>query len=640
MHPSAPSDPELLADWLGRQREPAFHALVARYAGLVYATAKRTCGDDSMAAEASQLTFIALARKAKSLASCASLGGWLHLTAMMQAKNLIRKSQSESRKRQLLQAAMDTEPPHTSSDVWQEMQPLLDEALAALSAKDREALLLRFYRSLTIREIAATLGIATDAAQKRIDRAIDRLRGKLARRGCQAGGSLSGAMLAGFAADAKAAALPVSILASKAIAVGTVSSGTFSTIAALMTASKSSSIPLVLLLAGLLGWVGTQRQSITSLEREVASIEAGFANFDASTATAAAVRKVSRTVKVFHADQPIDWKEVADYFADPKKDPQWLTKLQEKLAAMSPEGLIAEIDKIAALYPSEPRMEQMVLRPLIGKNPELPLRHLIGRLDGWMNSLSIPLIQAMQEWAKRDMAKAAAWFDEQAAAGAFDGKQLNDRSLIDRFHGAIIGVMISRDRKAAARRFAMVPEKDRNSFVQMNVSFWAEEVSDPAAYASIIREMMPEKDRVWPIAAFADAIAYEKVGDYLDAIDATPAERALSAERAAEMRIQNLSSEEKITRSDIDAIREWAGKVAPHAVGTVTGKALARSTNINTTLTFDEAATLALEYHAETQDDDVLIGFLDSSAGQYNKPAARVIARSIIDPERRKNLMR
>jgi hypothetical protein len=151
--------------------------------------------------------------------------------------------------------------------------------------------------------------------------------------------------------------------------------------------------------------------------------------------------------------------------------------------------------------------------------------------------------------------------------------------------------------------------------------------------------MMPERARVWPIAAFAEAIAYEKVGDYLDAIDATPAERAASAERAAEMRIQTLSREEKITRSDIDAIREWAGKVAPDAVGTVTGKALARSTNINTTLTFDEAAKLALEYHAETQDDDVLVGFLDSFAGNDNKVAARVIAKSIIDPERRKELL-
>lgn len=63
MEKSAPSYPELLANWLSQRREPAFHAIVARYAGLVQSTARRTCGDDSLAEEASQLTFITLAQK-------------------------------------------------------------------------------------------------------------------------------------------------------------------------------------------------------------------------------------------------------------------------------------------------------------------------------------------------------------------------------------------------------------------------------------------------------------------------------------------------------------------------------------------------------------------------------------------------
>ena len=111
MNPAAPTDPELLADWLDHRREAAFRELVARYAGLVQMTARRTCGDDSLATEAAQLTFIALAQKARSLVSCAALGGWLHQTAMLQAKNLLRKSQREHRKRELLQTAMETESP-------------------------------------------------------------------------------------------------------------------------------------------------------------------------------------------------------------------------------------------------------------------------------------------------------------------------------------------------------------------------------------------------------------------------------------------------------------------------------------------------------------------------------------------------
>jgi RNA polymerase sigma factor (sigma-70 family) len=251
MPPSGPSDAELLADWFLSHREPAFHALVARYAGLVHMAAKRTCGDDTLAAEASQLTFITLARKAKSLTSRSSLAGWLHITAVMQAKNLLRHNQRENRKRQHLRTHMETDSQAAPADTWQRMQPVLDEALAALSSSDREALLLRFYRSLSVREIAASLGIATDAAQKRLDRATDRLRVQLARRGCQVGGSLGAAMLAGFGSDAQAA-LPASILASKALAAGTAAgTGTLTTIGILIMTKKTAiTAGVALLLAG------------------------------------------------------------------------------------------------------------------------------------------------------------------------------------------------------------------------------------------------------------------------------------------------------------------------------------------------------------------------------------------------------
>lgn len=252
MPESGPSDAELLADWLDRRREPAFHALVARYAGLVHMAAKRTCDDETLAAEASQLTFITLARKARSLASRSSIAGWLHLTAVMQAKNLLRHHQRESRKRQLLRTHMDTDPQGPPADAWKNMQPVLDEALAALSSKDREALLLRFYRSLSVREIAAALGIATDAAQKRLNRATDRLRAQLARRGCQVGGSLGAVMLAGFSSDAQAATPAVSALATKALAASTAGGATSLSTLAIIIMTKKTAVTAgaVLLLAG------------------------------------------------------------------------------------------------------------------------------------------------------------------------------------------------------------------------------------------------------------------------------------------------------------------------------------------------------------------------------------------------------
>jgi RNA polymerase sigma factor (sigma-70 family) len=251
MPESGPSDAELLADWLERRREPAFHALVARYAGLVHMAAKRTCGDDSLAAEASQLAFITLAQKAKSLASRSSLAGWLHLTAVMHSKNLLRQRQREIRKLHSLRTHMETDP--QVPEAWQRIQPVLDEALAALSSGDRETLLLRFYRSLSVREIAANLGIATDAAQKRLDRATERLRHQLARRGCQVGGSLGVVMLAGFSSDAQATLPSSAALASKAIATAASGTATSLTTLGIIIMTKKTAITAgaaLLLLAG------------------------------------------------------------------------------------------------------------------------------------------------------------------------------------------------------------------------------------------------------------------------------------------------------------------------------------------------------------------------------------------------------
>lgn len=250
------SDAELLSEWLDHQREPAFHALVDRYAGLVHMAARRTCGDDSLAAEASQLTFITLARKARSLAGRGSLAGWLHATGILQARNLLRQRNREIRKLHILRTHMENQPQASPAADWQRIQPVLDEALAALSTKDRETLLLRFYRSLSVREIGTALGIATDAAQKRLDRATEKLRGQLARRGCQVGGSLAAVMLAGFASDARAAAIPsTSLLASNAIsatAAGAGGAATLATTIGIIAMTKKTAITagVVLLLAG------------------------------------------------------------------------------------------------------------------------------------------------------------------------------------------------------------------------------------------------------------------------------------------------------------------------------------------------------------------------------------------------------
>jgi len=60
---------------------------------------------------------------------------------------------------------------------------VLDDALHELKAGDREAVVLRFLEDRPLREVGARLGLNENAARMRVDRALDKLRGQLARRG-------------------------------------------------------------------------------------------------------------------------------------------------------------------------------------------------------------------------------------------------------------------------------------------------------------------------------------------------------------------------------------------------------------------------------------------------------------------------
>jgi hypothetical protein len=60
---------------------------------------------------------------------------------------------------------------------------LLDEAMDKLGSTDRNAILLRFFEEKPLREVGRNLGLSEDAARKRIDRSMEKLRAFFARRG-------------------------------------------------------------------------------------------------------------------------------------------------------------------------------------------------------------------------------------------------------------------------------------------------------------------------------------------------------------------------------------------------------------------------------------------------------------------------
>ena len=75
--------------------------------------------------------------------------------------------------------------------------PVLDETIDSLALSDRQVILLRFFERRDFRAIGGALGISDDAAQKRVSRALEKLRELLASRGVTLTLVLLGTLMAG-----------------------------------------------------------------------------------------------------------------------------------------------------------------------------------------------------------------------------------------------------------------------------------------------------------------------------------------------------------------------------------------------------------------------------------------------------------
>lgn len=202
------TDRELIEAWGRHESNEAFTELVNRYLNLVYAAARRQVRDPHLAQDVAQAVFVVLARKASSLDSKTVLAGWFFRTTRFIAARALR-GEARRHRHELEAATMNAyaPSPQPAEAAWKKISPMLDQAVAALSATDRDAVLLRFFQDKTMRHVGEQLGMSEAAAKKRVRRAVDKLRRFFARRGV----SLSAAVMAGALGLSVAEAAPLGL---------------------------------------------------------------------------------------------------------------------------------------------------------------------------------------------------------------------------------------------------------------------------------------------------------------------------------------------------------------------------------------------------------------------------------------------
>ncbi len=229
-------DASLLVAYTVKRDASAFRRLLEGHIDFVYAAALRQTSDPHLADDITQAVFLLLSQKARSLKPGILLKGWLFNATRYAAANALRAQQRRkiheqeaAAMRPSTVAGFSPSPFSSDASVPDQAQSHFDAALASLSESDRNALLVRFFEDQPFSCVGQRLGISEYAAQKRVSRALDRVRRYLLRKDIAADSlTVPGLLILCAGQSAPSHLLSAAFTAIEGAAQGAVSSSTVS----------------------------------------------------------------------------------------------------------------------------------------------------------------------------------------------------------------------------------------------------------------------------------------------------------------------------------------------------------------------------------------------------------------------------
>ncbi len=309
------ADGELLRRYIQEKSDAAFAALVRRHVHLVHSVAlRRVNGDAHLAADITQSVFTDLARKASRLVRQPVLAGWLFTSTRFAAAKAVRGEQRRRAREEEAQLMQELIPAETEALDWEKVRPVIDDVLAGLGERDREAILLRFFEGQDYMKIGARLQLGDNSARMRVERALEKLRAALAHRGIYSTSAALALALGSEAVVAAPAALAPAVTGAALAGAGASATGIVATFMTLTNIHIGVAAAVTLAAAGGFAWqlktnhdltaevalYQNQNQALAAVEqqnRQLASTAAEVAALEKDDAELARLQQAAATLQ-------------------------------------------------------------------------------------------------------------------------------------------------------------------------------------------------------------------------------------------------------------------------------------------------------------------------------------------------------